>query len=86
MRIVELTEYTMVVMKDSDDPPWVNLGDIYRRAIKYDSCLYVDVGDQITYYHTSTDKYVYTAGRLILYFEQKIPDRFHLHDKVTVTD
>lgn len=86
MRIVELTEYTMVVMRDSDDPPWINLGDIYREAESYNCKLFVDTGDQLTYSHLSTDEYVYTAGRLILYFEQKIPDRFHLHDKVTVTD
>lgn len=86
MRIVELSEYTMVIMKDSDDLPWANLGDIYRRARRYDSCLFVNVGDQLTYSYLSTNEYVYTAGRLILYFEQKIPDRFHLHDKVTVTD
>ena len=86
MRIVELTEYTMVVMRDSDDPPWISLGDIYREAENYNCKLFVDTGDQLTYSHLSTDKYVYTAGRLILYFEQKIPDGFHLHDKVTVTD
>lgn len=86
MRIVELSEYTMVIMKDSDDPPWVNLGDIYRRVVTYNFPIFVDVGNQMTVDYISAREYVYTAGRLILYFEQKIPDRFHLHDKVTVTD
>lgn len=85
MRIVELSDYSMTVMKDSDDPPWANIGDLYREAVYYDSPLFVNIGNQLGKY-ISTKEYVYAAGRLILYFKNKIPERFHLHDKVCISD
>lgn len=86
MRIVELSDYSMVVMKDSDDPPWVNLGDIYRSAVAYNYPMFVDAGNQLTVDYISTKEYVYAAGKLILYFKNKIPEKFHLHGKVCISD
>lgn len=76
----------MVVMKDSDDPPWVNLGDIYRSAVAYNCPVFVDTGNQLTVDYISTKEYVYAAGRLIFYFKNKIPEKFHLYDKVCISD
>lgn len=86
MRIVELSDYSMTVMKDSDDPPWINLGDIYRSVVTHNYPMFVDAGNQLTVDYISTKEYVYAAGRLILYFKHKIPERFHLHDKVCISD
>lgn len=84
MRIVELSDYSMVVMKDSDDPPWVNLGDYYRETAGNLGCFLVDVGDQITVKYIISKEFVYAAGKLVLYFKDKIPERFHLKDKVKI--
>jgi hypothetical protein len=85
MQIVELGDCSMVIMKDSEDPPWVSVGNIYRRAIKYNDTILVDKGDQLTYHYLESSDYIYTAGRLILFFKDAIPDRFQLHDKVFLT-
>lgn len=81
MQIVELGDYSMVIMKDSEDPPWENVGNIYRYADRYGLSIGVDV-EQITMSYLESSDYICTAGRLILLFEDKIPDRFHVHDKV----
>ena len=75
----------MVIMKDSEDPPWENVGDAYREASKYRKKILVDVGDQLTFNYLEAIDYIYSAGRLILYFKDVIPSRFHLHDKVYLT-
>lgn len=71
----------MVIMKDSQDPPWVSVGDIYRKAERNNRPIIVDI-DQITYHYLVTSDYIYSGGRLVLFFEDAIPPRFHLHDKV----
>ena len=85
MQIVELGDCSMVIMKDSDDAPWVSVGDIYRTAINYGEHILVDKGDQLTYHYLECSDFVYTAGRLILFFKDSIPERFQLHDKVFLT-
>lgn len=85
MQIVELGDCSMVIMKDSEDPPWVSIGSIYRRAIKYNDTILVDKDDQLTYHYLESSDYIYTAGRLILFFKDAIPNRFQLHDKVFLT-
>ena len=85
MQIVELGDCSMVIMKDSNDPPWVSVGDIYRRASKNNRNILVDLGDQLTVQYLESSDYVYTAGRLVLFFKENIPSRFKLHDKVYLT-
>ena len=85
MRIVELGDCSMVIMKDSDDPPWVSVGDIYRRASKYSQSIVVDKGDQLTYHYVEASDYIYTAGRLVLFFKEDVSKKFSLHDKVYIT-
>lgn len=85
MQIVELSDYSMVIMKDSQDTPWDNPGVHYRIAkehkwnivvLKYDD-------DGITFQckQTSSDA-IYTAGRLILLFSEPLDSRFTLHSRV----
>ena len=81
MRIVELGDCSMVIMKDSEDPPWESVGKIYRLANEFGLSIGVDI-EQITINYLESSDYVCTAGRLILLFKDKIPDRFHVHDKV----
>ena len=85
MQIVELGDCSMVIMKDSDDAPWVSVGDIYRKAARYKHNILVDKGDQLTINYLESSDYVYTAGRLVLFFKDSIPERFQLHDKVFLT-
>ena len=85
MQIVELGDCSMVIMKDSEDPPWKNVGDAYREASKYRKKILVDVGDQLTFDYLEASDYIYTAGRLVLFFKDSIPSRFQLHDKVFLT-
>ena len=47
MQIVELGDCSMVIMKDSEDPPWISVGDIYRKAVKYGKKILVDKGDHL---------------------------------------
>lgn len=82
MRIVELGENSMVIMKDSDDPPWSSVGDYYRDSTKRCSSILVDKDDQLTHYYLESSEFIYTAGRLILYFKDTIPSRFKVNDKV----
>ena len=82
MQIVELGDCSMVIMKDSNDPPWVSVGDIYRDAVKTGRQILVDKGDQLTYHYLEASDFVYTAGRLVLFFKDTIPSKFQLHDKV----
>lgn len=81
MQIVELSDYSMVIMKDSEDPWWGVVGNVYRHASKYGKHILVDIG-QLTYHYLESSEFIYTAGRLILFFKDPIPPRFHLHDKV----
>lgn len=85
MQIVELGDCSMVIMKDSEDPPWASVGDIYRRAVRYNYSILVDKDDQLTFHYLESPDFVYTAGRLVLFFKNDIPERFHLHDKVYLT-
>ena len=85
MQIVELGDCSLVIMKDSEDPPWVSVGDVYRRASKLNRYIIVCVGDQLTTDYLESSEYIYTAGRLVLFFKDNIPSRFKLHDKVYLT-
>lgn len=85
MQIVELGDCSMVIMKDSEDPPRASVGDIYRRAVRYNCSILVDKDDQLTFHYLESSDFVYTAGRLVLFFKNDIPERFHLHDKVYLT-
>lgn len=48
MRIVELGDYSMVIMKDSEDLPWMSVGATYRTAEGYRMRIAVDKG-QLTF-------------------------------------
>ena len=85
MRIVELGDCSMVIMKDSEDPPWVSVGNIYRKASKYNENIIVDKGNQLTYNYAESSDYVYTAGRLVLFFKEDISKKFSLYDRVFLT-
>ena len=81
MRIVEIGDCSMVIMKDSEDPPWVSVGDVYRKAHKRHGHIYVN---QITppYDQMMASEFIYTAGRLVLFFQDAIRPNFCLHDRI----
>ena len=88
MQIVELGDCSMVIMKDSNDPPWVTVGSFYRQAgeggiITVEK--WVETSSNLDYEleaEAKASEYIYTAGRLILYFKDPIDPKFHLHDVV----
>ena len=79
MQIVELGDCSMVIMKDSEDPPWVSVGDVYRKAKKWHNQIAVATPSMDCFIISSD--FVYTAGRLVLFFKDDIKE-FSLHDKV----
>ena len=85
MQIVELGDCSMVIMKDSEDPPWVSVGNIYREADRCGKTILVDRGDQLTFSYLESSDFVYTAGRLVLFFKDSIPSKYQLHDKIYLT-
>ena len=87
MRITELGDCSMVIMKDSEDPPWITVGSVYRDAERYNSNIIVckpSDTDPIIQIHQVSSDAVYTAGRLILFFKDSVNPEFHLHDRVEV--
>ena len=86
MRIVELGDNSMVIMKDSEDPPWVSVGDVYRKAIrkgkKRNIRVWVLKEAPDLYVGMSSSDYIYTAGRLLLFFKDNIKPEFKLHSHV----
>ena len=92
MQIVELGDCSMVIMKDSEDPPWVSVGDIHRKAA--DKKYYIAVETEVNYYSWKPIEYpafqvanesIYTGGRLILFFGDLVSPCFHLHDRVKLS-
>ena len=88
MRIVELGDCSMVIMKDSEDKPWFSIGNIYRDALKWKYPLMVrSRNDGMDALATSnwikSSESIYSAGRLILYFQHNhISHTFNVGDKV----
>ena len=82
MQIVELGDCSMVIMKDSNDPPWVSVGDAYRQAVKRNKPIAVCKHGETNFKRSSES--IYTAGRLVLFFNDDISKLFKLHDVVDV--
>lgn len=83
MQIVELGDCSMVIMKDSEDPPWVSVGDIYRKCIKRKGNIHI-YQLHAPYDEMKSSEAVYTAGRLVLFFKDKIRPTFWLHEKINL--
>ena len=86
MQIVELGDCSMVIMKDSEDPPWVSVGNVYRYAEKCNTNIGVkklfNNGNYTSYVSQISSDCIYTAGRLVLFFKGSIDENIHLHDKI----
>lgn len=85
MTILELSDYSMIIVKDSEDPYWINLRGIYDYANRCGMKIIVDAGNQITYKYVIASEFLYSARSLVLFFKEKLDDRFHAGDKVTVS-
>lgn len=86
MRIVELSEYTMTVMKDSEDPYWSSISGYYRTSLKHGLSICVakgDYPDEPENGVTSSDS-VCSGGMLVLFFRDKINSEFKVGDKVQI--
>jgi hypothetical protein len=81
MRIVELGDYSMVIMKDSNDSFYHSVGNYYRMAKRNNYNMEV-ISARGRSPH-STDA-VCTAGRLVLFFKDKVSDIFKIQDKVEI--
>ena len=80
MQIVEMGDCSMVIMKDSEDPPWVSVGDAYRKAHEYNTQIRVENDE----HSLKASDAIYSAGRLVLFFKEDIEGMFQLHDRVTL--
>lgn len=80
MRIIELGDYSMVIMKDSEDRIKVSIGDFYRFCYKNEYKITVEIPN--TRHHQMSDDCIYSGGRLILFFKDKVLPEFKLHQKV----
>lgn len=85
MQIVELGDCSMVIMKDSEDPPWESVGKIYRKSLKQKSNIHV-YQKEPPYDEMIASEAVCTGGRLILFFKDAIRPTFWLHEKVELDD
>ena len=88
MQIVELGDCSMVIMKDSEDPPWFSIGTEYREMKRWENYpmqvrgVRGELNEPCTNWVKSSDC-IYTAGRLILYFQDvDLNSIFKLHDRV----
>jgi hypothetical protein len=82
MQIVEIGDCSMVIMKDSGDPPWMSVGYYYREAKENNHSIVVSTG-----HHPEcmvSDNFIYAGGRLVVFFKDSIKDKFSLHDKVNI--
>lgn len=86
MRIVELGDYSMVIMKDSDDHPWFSVGEVYRRAQDKGDIIIVEKELETlkTVVRRAASSSIYTAGRLILFFQDTVIPDFCLNDRIYV--
>ncbi len=85
MQIVEIGDCSMVIMKDSEDPPWVSVGKVYRHAVKCNQQIEVGLlGEYGEVAMMISSDMIYTAGRLVLFFKDPIDSVFHLHDRVQI--
>ena len=86
MQIVELSDYSMVIMKDSQDPPWERVGKVNRKAKKENCRIVVErfLGDNPDFnaYGQASKEFICTAGRLVLFFGDPVDSQFKLHDRV----
>lgn len=81
MRIVELGDCSMIIMKDSEDSIKFSIGNFYRN-VPNNKEIYVE-NDTFTACQKSCDS-VYTSGRLLLFFENSVDPGFKLHDRVKI--
>ena len=86
MRIVEIGDYSMVIMKDSDDPPWFSVGEVYRWAQTWGDTIIVEkrLGIRKIEVRRAASSSIYTAGRLILFFQDTVVPDFCLNDRIYV--
>lgn len=88
MRIVELSDYTMTVMKDSEDHFWFGISKLQSRiSDKHFNVAIVleeemDSFPQIPEHFIVIEDSICTAGRLILYFADKIPEVYKVGSRV----
>lgn len=88
MRIVELSDYTMTVMKDSEDPFWFGISKLQSRiSDKHFNVAVVleeEMGSfpQIPKHFVVPEDSICTAGRLVLYFADKIPKVYKVGSRV----
>lgn len=87
MKIVELSDYSMTIMKDSEDPFYVSMSAIQKKKEKKGGsirvCKYEEDYDP-SYLGTPADDSICTAGRMILFFKDSIRDMFSLGEKVVL--
>lgn len=86
MRIVELSDFSMTVMKDSEDRFYKGLGEIQERVERYGSFITVvkekqEVEDFHGTIQAEASESVCSGGKMILFFKDKL-EGFKVGDRV----
>lgn len=86
MRIVELSDYTMTIMKDSDDPFWFTVSSMHEMAKNKSLNLFItseEIGPMPKPHHSAiANDSLSSAGKLLLFSADKIDPSFKIGDKV----
>lgn len=84
MTIVERSDYTMLIMKDSEDPFWFSISSFRKKYEEGETVILQlnDSEDEDEWF--SPESILCTGGRMMLYFKDRIPDDFRIGAKVKV--
>jgi hypothetical protein len=74
-------------MKDSEDPWWLSVGDVYRQASAHSDTITIvkDIPDYPGSYYRKSKEFIYSGNRLLVLFPDRINDVFKVQDKVQVS-
>ena len=82
MTITEKSDYSLVIMKDSEDPYWISMREFEGEEIMIYG---YDTNKNVSYSHYLSPKdFVCNARMLIAYFDNKVPDEWSVYDRVII--
>lgn len=89
MIISELGDYSVIIMKDSEDKPWYSLNDTYTKAANNNLSIGIykylqKEGGRYKSVNMGSDNYIYSGRRLILFFKERVDKHFKVGDKIGI--
>lgn len=85
MTITNLSEYSMVITKDSEDKPWLSISQIVGLSVNYAVCVTKYMEDA-NYSNTALPKELVGSGiTIIAYFNKDVSHIFKKGDRVVMS-